>query len=255
MEKKRYAHVGIGGRARMYYQAIAKKFSDTAELVAFCDINQTRMDYANRILVDELGYHAVPTYTPDQFEKMIEETKPDTVIVTTVDATHDRYAIAAMEAGCDVIVEKPLTTTFEKALAIKAAQEKTKKDVTVTFNLRFHPFYKRIKEIIKSGAVGEVLSVHFEWLLNTNHGADYFRRWHSRRECSGSLLVHKSTHHFDLINWFLEEDPLYVNAFGSRRFYGPTREERSERCLTCPYKGSCEVFKDISAGKSLRPRM
>ena len=53
MAKKRYAHVGIGGRARMYYQAIAKTFNETAELVAFCDVNQTRMDYANDILENE----------------------------------------------------------------------------------------------------------------------------------------------------------------------------------------------------------
>ena len=58
------------------------------------------MDYANRILVEELGYHAVPTYTPDQFEKMIEDTKPDTVIVTSVDRTHHRYIIKAMEMPC-----------------------------------------------------------------------------------------------------------------------------------------------------------
>ena len=50
MEKKRYAHVGIGGRARMYYEAIAKNYSETSELVAFCDINRTRMEYANDIL-------------------------------------------------------------------------------------------------------------------------------------------------------------------------------------------------------------
>lgn len=88
MEKKRYAHVGIGGRARMYYQAIAKTYPETAELVAFCDINQTRMDYANRVLEGEFGYHAVPTYTPDRFEEMIKETRPDVVIVTSYQDKH-----------------------------------------------------------------------------------------------------------------------------------------------------------------------
>ena len=73
MEKKRYAHVGIGGRARMYYHAIAETFNETAELVAFCDINRTRMEYANKVLVEEYGYHAVPLYGADEFEKMIEE--------------------------------------------------------------------------------------------------------------------------------------------------------------------------------------
>ena len=98
------------------------------------------------------------------------------------------------------------------------------------------PFFARIKELLREGVVGDVLSVHYEWYLDTSHGADYFRRWHRRRENSGSLMVHKSTHHFDIANWLLEQEPVAVNAFGTRRFYGPTREERSERCLTCPYK-------------------
>ena len=72
------------------------------------------------------------------------------------------------------------------------------------------------------------------------------------RENSGSLLVHKSTHHFDLANWFLEEDPVSVNAFGTRRFYGPTRENRSERCLTCPHKKTCEFYMDGMADEQLR---
>lgn len=99
---------------------------------------------------------------------------------------------------------------------------------------------------MQSNVIGKVLSVHFEWLLDTEHGADYFRRWHRKRENSGSLLVHKSTHHFDLVNWFLDDDPVAVNAFGTRRFYGPTREERSERCLTCQHKKTCEFYLDIN---------
>ncbi|MBR5442269.1 MAG: Gfo/Idh/MocA family oxidoreductase, partial [Clostridia bacterium] len=144
------------------------------------------------------------------------------------------------------IVEKPLTTTFEKANAIKKAEEESGKHVTVVFNLRYLPIFVKLKELISSGVIGDVLSVHFEWLLDTLHGADYFRRWHRQRENSGSLLVHKSTHHFDLVNWFLDDDPVAVNAFGSRRFYGPTRENRSERCLTCQYKDTCEFYLDIN---------
>ena len=110
MEKKRYAQVGIGGRAIMYYTAIAKDYNEYAELVGFCDINRSRMEYANRRIVNQLGYHEVPMYGADEFEKMIEETKPDVVIVTSIDRTHHRYIVKAMEMGCDVISEKPMTT-------------------------------------------------------------------------------------------------------------------------------------------------
>ncbi len=243
---KKYVQVGCGSRGTYTYAVpLVKKYADCGELCGVYDTNYKRAE-----LVSELCDKKIPVYK--DFDEMLEKVKPDTVIVTPRDCDHDYYAIKAMKAGCDVIVEKPLTTTFEKALAIKKAQEETGKNVTVTFNLRFHPFYSRIKEMISSGVIGKVLSIHYEWMLNTSHGADYFRRWHRERKNSGSLMVHKSTHHFDLANWFLEEDPIAVNAFGTRRFYGHTREERSERCLTCPYKDSCKFYLDLNADESLK---
>ncbi len=243
---KKYVQVGCGYRGTYSYSIpLVETFADVAELCGVYDINYKRTG-----LVNELAGKEVPRY--DDFDKMLKEVKPDTVIVTTKDCVHDEYIVKALRAGCDVISEKPLTTTFEKALAIKKAEEETGKKVTVTFNLRFHPFFKRIKEIISSGAIGRILSVHYGWMLDTSHGADYFRRWHRMRENSGSLLVHKSTHHFDLVNWYLEEDPVSVNAFGTRRFYGPTRENRGERCLNCPHKKSCEFYLDIVSRDDLR---
>ncbi|MBE7020912.1 MAG: Gfo/Idh/MocA family oxidoreductase [Ruminococcaceae bacterium] len=243
---KKYVLVGAGNRG-VYAYAIpmVKNYSDYVSLSGVYDVNPKRAT-----LVSEITGAHIPVY--DDFEKMLDEVKPDSVIVVCRDCDHDYYIIKAMEKGCDVISEKPLTTTFEKALAIKEAKDKYKKDLIVTFNLRFQPFFRQIKELIKSGEIGDILSIHYEWMLNTSHGADYFRRWHRERKNSGSLLIHKSTHHFDLANWFLEEDPVAVNAFGTRRFYGAQREEKSERCLTCPYKDTCEFYFDIEASDNDR---
>jgi len=236
---KKYVIVGCGARG-IYTYAIpmVKDFGDCAELCGVCDINYKRAELVSSYVGKE-----IPVYR--DFDKMLEEVKPDTVIVTTVDAYHDFYAIKALYAGCDVISEKPLTTTFEKSLAIKKAEEESGKKVTVTFNMRYNPAYKKVKEIVSSGIIGDVLSVHFQWMLDTVHGADYFRRWHRERKNSGSLLVHKSTHHFDLANWYLDDEPESVNAFGTRRFYGPVTEKRSERCLGCPYAKECKYYIDI----------
>ena len=243
---KKYVLVGCGMRGVLSYAVpMVKEFSDCAELAGVFDPNRGRMKLVSRLCEKD-----IPIF--DDFDKMLDKVHPDAVIITPRDCDHAEYAIRAMKKGYDVIVEKALTTTFENALAIRKTQAETGKNLTVTFNLRYHPLYKRIKELIASGVVGKVLSVHFEWLLNTDHGADYFRRWHSRRECSGSLLVHKSTHHFDIINWLLEEKPVHVNAFGSLRIYGPNREERGERCLTCPYKKKCRFYLDIEADDELR---
>ena len=112
--KKRYAIVGLGARARMFTDAIAGSFQDNAELVGLCDISPTRIEWHNSRLREEHNYASVPGYHADDFEKMIAEQKPDTIIVTTFDALHHEYIIRAMNAGCDVIVEKPMTIDAEK---------------------------------------------------------------------------------------------------------------------------------------------
>lgn len=230
MKKKRYAIVGLGGRARMYYNAIANDYKKTCQLVAFCDINRTRMEYANEVLTDEFSAKAVPMYGVEEFEKMIKVAKPDVVIVTSIDRTHHRYIIKAMELGCDVITEKPMTTDVDKCQEIVDCIKRTGRDLRVTFNYRYAPQNTKIRELIQNGVIGDVKQVHFEWLLNTSHGADYFRRWHRDKRNSGGLLVHKATHHFDLVNFWLDTMPKRVFAMGDLMFYG--RENAENRGVT-----------------------
>lgn len=226
MTRKKYVQVGVGGRARFFYEAIAGRFGETSELLAFCDVNQTRMDYANSILSDKYGLARLPTYTADRFEEMVLAHKPDYVIVTSIDRTHHRYIIRAMELGCDVISEKPMTVDEAKAQEILDAIKRTGRKLRVTFNYRYAPHNTKIRELIMDGAIGEIFSVHFEWLLNTKHGADYFRRWHRDKRNSGGLLVHKATHHFDLVNFWLGSQPKTVFAMGSLNFYGRENAEK-----------------------------
>ncbi|XEC93535.1 Gfo/Idh/MocA family protein [Paenibacillus tarimensis] len=228
--KKSYVLVGTGGRAEFFYSAIATGYRETSELLAFCDINQTRMNYANKRLTDKYDYPAVRTYLAEDFDRMIETEKPDIVIVTSVDRTHHTYIIRAMELGCDVITEKPMTVDEKKCQEIINAVERTGRNVRVTFNYRYAPHHTKARELIADGVIGQVTSVHFEWLLNTRHGADYFRRWHRNKNNSGGLLVHKSTHHFDLVNFWIGSQPDTVFAFGDLLFYG--RENAENRGIT-----------------------
>ncbi|PWC12526.1 Gfo/Idh/MocA family protein [Brenneria corticis] len=222
--KKKYAVVGTGGRSGLYLESIARDYQQQGGFVAFCDTNQTRIDYANQI-IGKYGHQAVPAYRADQFEQMIAETKPDIVIVCSIDRTHHHYIIRAMELGCDVITEKPMTIDEEKCQAIIDAITRTGRKLRVTFNYRYAPHHSKVRELIAAGVIGEVFSVHFEWLLNTEHGADYFRRWHRDKRNSGGLLVHKSTHHFDLVNFWLNSEPETVYAQGDLRFYGKANAE------------------------------
>jgi len=225
MSKKRYVLVGAGGRAEFFYSALVTDFKETSELLAFCDINETRMNYANKMLVDKYGYQAVNMYKSNEFDLMIEKEKPDAVIVTSMDRTHHTYIIRAMELGCDVVTEKPMTVDEKKCQDILDAVERTGRNVRVTFNYRYAPHHTKARELIANGTIGKVTSVHFEWLLNTEHGADYFRRWHRNKSNSGGLLVHKSTHHFDLVNFWIGSQPESVFAYGDLLFYGRENAE------------------------------
>jgi len=233
-ERTRYAIVGLGARSAMYSTALWEDYNDHAEVVGFCDQNQTRMDYYNHIAAERYGLTPIPTYKPEEFGRMVAERRVETIIVTSMDRTHHRYIIAAMEAGCDVITEKPLTVDAEKCQAIIDTQRRTGRKLAVTFNYRYAPRASKVKELLQSGVIGKVISVHFEWLLDTQHGADYFRRWHRDKRNSGGLMVHKATHHFDLVNWWLDSGPETVFAFGDLTFYG--RENAEERGVTRFYE-------------------
>lgn len=222
----------------MYALPLTTELKDFAYLVGIFDINRTRAAYVSQ----KCG--GIPAY--QDFDVMLQESNPDVVIVTTVDRFHHEYIIRALHAGCDVISEKPMTIDAEKTKAIFEAERRSGKKVVVTFNVRFDPYVSRVKELIRQGAIGEIYSLDLEWFLDTSHGADYFRRWHRYIKNSGSLLIHKASHHFDMINWWMEDDPAELYAFGNRRFYGATRENRGERCLTCQIKRTCEFFWDIT---------
>jgi predicted dehydrogenase len=238
--KLKVAIVGTGSRGSFTWgREVVQKFSDVVEIIGLCDHNGKRVEAAKQLI----GTGA-PTFT--DFDKMVKETRPDAVTVTTVDATHARYIIRAMELGCDVISEKPLCTDEEQCQAILDAQKRTGKKITVTFNARHGLKHKKIKELLMQKAIGNLISIDFHEYLDTSHGADYFRRWHRLKENSGSLLVHKASHHFDLANWWIDSKPVSVIASGELKFYGRNNPFRSTHCRACPHKGECKFYWDVT---------
>ncbi|WP_329105075.1 Gfo/Idh/MocA family oxidoreductase [Micromonospora sp. NBC_01699] len=220
-KRLRYAVVGTGARAEMFVRALVLDHPATAELVAFADVNQARMDAHNEWL-EELGFDSVPTYLAVDYTTMLEKERVDVVLVTTVDRVHDEYIVAALRSGRDVITEKPMTIDVPRCQRILDTVAETGRKVSVAFNYRYNPLHEKVREVLAAGEIGEIGSVHFEWLLDVRHGADYFRRWHREKANSGGLMVHKASHHFDLVNWWLDAVPEEVYASGRLFFYGET---------------------------------
>ncbi|MFJ4336351.1 MULTISPECIES: Gfo/Idh/MocA family oxidoreductase [unclassified Streptomyces] len=215
--------VGTGSRAQLFTTALAgrRRF----RVVALCDPNPARIAHHQRLL-GRAGEPQAAAWRPGDFERRLRTEDIDEVVVTTVDALHDAYIVPALQAGCRVVTEKPMTTDAARCRTILRTVEATGGDLAVAFNYRYNPVHARVRELLAEGAVGEVLSVHFEWLLDVRHGADYFRRWHREKQSSGGLMVHKSSHHFDLVNWWLRARPREVFGYGRLGFYGRDAGER-----------------------------
>jgi predicted dehydrogenase len=242
--KRKICLVGTGVRGTSFWgRRIVENYGDITEFVGLCDINPGRLDLAQKTMKVDC-----PVYT--DFDKMIAETKPDLVIVTTIDSTHHEYIIRSMELGIDVLTEKPLTTDETKAQAIIDAEKRTGKKVIVGFNYRFGTLFTALKEQLAKKPTGEITSVDFHWYLNTYHGASYFRRWHGERDKGGTLLVHKATYHFDLLNWLIDSDPVEVVAYGDLEHYGKNNKFRGANCRNCGYTDKCQYYWDVTKDRS-----
>lgn len=239
-KKLRLAIVGTGERGALDWgKPIKQAYSDVVEIVGLCDVNGKRARAAQSLIGTE-----APAFT--DFDRMIQETTPEAVLVTTIDATHWRYCTRAMDLGVDVLCEKPLCTDETQCQAILDTQARTRRRLTVTFNARHGTTARKVKQLLMERAIGEILSVDFHEYLNTSHGADYFRRWHHLKENSGTLLCHKASHHFDQVNWWLESRPVEVSAWGELKFYGRNNSFRGTHCRSCPFQRQCTFHWDVT---------
>ena len=239
-KKLRLVLVGTGVRGISFWgKRLVEQYPELLEFVGLSDINPGRLAFAKEYMgVD------CPLFT--DFDEMIAKTKPDLIIVTTKDSTHHEFIIKGLQANIDVLTEKPLTTDETKTQAILDAERKSKKNLIVGFNYRWSPYITKIKELLHNKEIGEITSVDFNWYLNVHHGASYFRRWHGLMDSGGSLWVHKATHHFDLLNWWLDSDPEEVFAYGDLEHYGSNGPFRHSHCRPCPHKNECAYYWDIT---------
>lgn len=224
-EKRRYVVCGLSNRAiHTYVRPLLPpdgsegrgRFADEAELVGILDVDERRV---RQFLAREES--DVPVYTTEAFDKMIDETLPDTVIVVGPDGTHAEYIIKGLQRDLDVITEKPMVVDSEQASAVMRAEEASAGSVRVTHNSRYVEPHRVMRKLIMDGKIGRVTNVEFVHNLDTYHGASYYWRWNRYREMSGGLTITKAVHHFDLINWLIDDVPEQVFAFGALNYYGP----------------------------------
>lgn len=223
---KNYAIVGIGGRSTLFARALAERRELDLRLAAICDSNPVRLEAYRQDLARDYGID--PAALPaDRFDLLLRDPELDTVIICTPDNTHADYICRTLAAGKNVVVEKPLAIDAVQCTRILATlRSYPEAGVRVTFNCRFIPWVRQLKQLVLSGVIGEIIHAELNWTLDTRKGVTYFARWHSSKEVSGGLIIHKASHHLDLLHYLLDAVPERVFAIGRRAFFGAENKHK-----------------------------
>jgi len=216
MDDLRVGVIGSGGRGGL--AAHAHRPGEGSRIVACCDISEdvlkrNRERYGDDILM-----------TKDYRELLAE--KPDAVFVMTPDFLHEEHALAALESAKAVYLEKPMTITIEGCDRVLTKAHETGSRLFVGHNMRYMTIFIKMRELVMSGAIGEVKSAWCRHFIS--YGGDaYFRDWHSERRYSTGLLLQKGAHDIDMIHWLTGAYSTRVSAFGNLAVYGslPRRKE------------------------------
>lgn len=214
---------GIRGRA---YAAFAHSHPDEFEVAGLADP------------VAEFPSDATcPTWKSWE-EALDAGVEADAVIISLPDRLHVTSCVKALEKGYHVLLEKPIGCTWGECLAIKKAQQDAKKLVLTGYVLRFAPFYRKLREVVTSGAIGELTSVHHLAAISYGKASHAYCRgnWSVEEKGTG-MLVNKCTHDFDLIEWWTKGKSIKkISSFGSLFHWRPENKPAgaADRCQNCP---------------------
>lgn len=228
MEQVRIGMIGVSGRGRI--SELWHQPSGRSVVVAGADINQNHLNDFRR----DVNPDAFITL---DYREMLDRDDIHAIAVTSPDYCHEEHAIAALKAGKHVFCEKPLAITVEGCDHILQAQKESGKKLMVGFNMRYMNMFRTMKEIVDSGAIGDIKAV---WVRHfVGHGGDYYYHdWHANSRNTTSLLLQKGSHDIDIIHWITGRYTKRVSAFGSLDFFGGDKPN-DLTCPTCDEKHTC----------------
>lgn len=195
------------------------------------------------------------SHSYNTWERVFERPKfADAIIITTPDHLHYGPCMAAMKMGYDVLLEKPISPSERECRDILELAEKTGRIVAVCHVLRYAPYFIKLRDIIQSGVLGEVVSIqHFEPIEHVHMSHSFVRgNWHKEKDCNPIILA-KSCHDLDIIKWMLGKSCNKIQAFGSLSWF---REKNAPvgstaRCMdgcavesNCPYSALKIYYRD-----------
>ena len=145
-------------------------------------------------------------------EQLLKNEELDACVITSPDCYHEANAVAVLNKGISVLIDKPLATTSAGCKNIINAAEKTNSIAMIGFNLRHTAVLKRLKQIVRDGVLGRIFMIENREFYDG--GRTYMSRWNRKYSISGGLWIHKGSHDFDVFNWLLDfPKPKKVSAF------------------------------------------
>ncbi len=220
--------IGAGHRAAAFapqlYQTTAR-----AELFGLCDIDADRL----QAFVQNGEYANARTFT--NVDEFLAQPELDAVIVTVPEFAHAQVTCQALHAGKPIYLEKPIAHTLEDAQRLLETQRQTGGLVYVGFNLRAAAGYHKMREIIRSGVLGQLIHIEGVEQLHHQHIARFMRRFHRKTSLNGGLLNAKCCHDLDMLMWLVgHERPIArVSSFGGCSIFQAHKQPASH-CRNCP---------------------
>lgn len=227
--------IGTGSRTQDYIEAYRSGAIDGLEIAALADIDESRL---RAFAGERFGTGRQPALYTD-YREMLSDADIPAVIVCTPDTTHREIAVAAMQRGKHILLEKPIATTIEDCSTVYRESLKHDRVFKLAFGLRHSAFFIKIREIVSSGQLGKLLAIEATERLGHVHAASFFRRWQRFRKNSGGFLNYKCCHELDILNWITGLEPVALSAFGGRSFFNG-KPEAADRCSACGLVGACD---------------
>ena len=236
MEKKKLILIGGGNRGKTYVD-IGKNL-DKFELIAVAEPVKTRREHIAK-------KHNIPeNMCFTSWEPLLALGKiADAAVIATMDQDHFAPTMQALELGYDLLLEKPVSNNYEECKLIEEAARKKGACVLVCHVLRYTPFFLAIKKLIDDGKLGRIMNIHHtEGVGNLHHSHSFVRgNWGNEGRAS-FMLLQKSCHDLDILQWLIDKECKKVQSFGHLSFFTKENmpEGATDRCFDgCPYLDTC----------------
>jgi len=230
----KFAIIGLGGRGATYAHFIKYYGSET---VAVCDPDINKMEKAREYGVSEDAF-----FTSEN-EFFARGRLADAIVIASLDTMHYRQTVRALDAGYDVLLEKPIAMTLEECEDIRERAERLGRRVIVCHVLRYAPFYVKTKEILNTGLLGDIVNMEMTEDIAYYHYAHSYCRGNWRNtEISSPLILAKNSHDTDMLSWLIGKKCLAVSSFGSLLHFKEENapEGSASHCYLCKYRDDCK---------------